>query len=96
MRADKERERVEGVTVPYRDAKRQVWLAMELLERERLRRPELRTAGWGRKRRCENARKPGSGGGYMGLAARQSIPASFRSSERLRCADEGRAPSEDL
>jgi hypothetical protein len=38
MRADEKRERVEGVRVPCRDAKRRVWQAMDLLEREQLRR----------------------------------------------------------
>jgi hypothetical protein len=38
MRADEKRERIEGVRVPCRDAKRRVWQAMDLLEREQLRR----------------------------------------------------------
>ncbi len=38
MRTDEKRERVEGVRVPCRDAKRRVWQAMDLLEREQLRR----------------------------------------------------------
>lgn len=34
MRADEQPERIEGVRVPCRDAKRRVWQAMDLLERE--------------------------------------------------------------
>ncbi len=34
MRADEQSERIEGVRVPCRDARRRVWQAMDLLERE--------------------------------------------------------------
>jgi len=42
MRADEERERIEGVRVPCRDGLRRVWQALELLEREQLRRSRPR------------------------------------------------------
>lgn len=44
MPADEKRERIEGVKVPCRDAKRRVWQAMDLLEREQLRRSRPRSA----------------------------------------------------
>ncbi len=43
MRAVQKRERIEGVRVPCRDAKRRVWQAMDLLEREQLRRSRPRS-----------------------------------------------------
>jgi hypothetical protein len=45
MQADQKRERIEGVRVPCRDAKRRVWQAIDLLEREKLRRPRSRSTG---------------------------------------------------
>ena len=43
MRADEERERIEGVRVSCRDGLRRVWQALELLEREQLRRSRPRS-----------------------------------------------------